>query len=61
LDIFDVSEQFREKHPQEFEHLSSIPASFQKIHFDRSRPVYMTFNRPHIVLNNKKQVCLPTL
>lgn len=38
LDIFAVAERFRETHPEEFNTLVRVPATFQKIHFERSVP-----------------------
>lgn len=56
LDSFLVVHKFREEYPEHFDVLTKIPATFQKIHFNRSRPVFMTFKRPHIVLNHRGQV-----
>lgn len=56
LDSFEVAEDFRQEHPKSFDCLTKIPATFQKIHLNRSRPVYMTFQRPHIVLNHRNKV-----
>ena len=35
LDAFHVAEEMRKQHPEEFDSLVRIPATFQKIHFDR--------------------------
>ena len=35
LDVFHVAEDFRRKFPVEFETLSRVPATYQKIHFER--------------------------
>jgi gamma-butyrobetaine dioxygenase len=35
LDVFAVAERLRETHPEEFETLARVPATFQKIHFER--------------------------
>ena len=35
LDIFPVVEELRAKHPKHFEVLTRIPATFQRIHYDR--------------------------
>jgi gamma-butyrobetaine dioxygenase len=56
LDSFMVVEKFQQEFPKYFDILTKIPATFQKIHFHRSRPVCMIFKRPHIVLNNRGQV-----
>jgi hypothetical protein len=58
LDSFQVAEEFRFKYPNLFDNLTRIPATFQKLHFKRESPVCMIYQRPHIVLNNKKQVFL---
>ena len=35
LDMFPVVEELRTKHPEHFEVLTQIPATFQRIHYDR--------------------------
>lgn len=55
-DSFEIAEIFRKEFPDLFDTLTKIPATFQKIHLDRSRPVYMTYQRPHIVLNHRNRV-----
>ncbi|XP_064605966.1 LOW QUALITY PROTEIN: probable gamma-butyrobetaine dioxygenase [Liolophura sinensis] len=56
LDVFPLMEDFRSTYPQEFEDLARIPATFQKIHFNRVRPVYMTYQRPHVAINADKEI-----
>jgi hypothetical protein len=56
LDSFEVAEQFREQFPRQFQVLTQTPATFQKLHIDRSRPVLMTYQKPHIVLNHRNKV-----
>ncbi|KAK7104337.1 gamma-butyrobetaine dioxygenase-like [Littorina saxatilis] len=56
VDAFKVANEFRQSHPNEFEALATIPATFQKIHYGRSVPVHMTFTRPLIGLNAEKQI-----
>lgn len=56
LDSFLVAQEFREKYPKLFYNLTKYPATFQKIHFNRERPVYMVYQRPHIVLNSNNQI-----
>ncbi|XP_070538948.1 gamma-butyrobetaine dioxygenase-like isoform X2 [Ptychodera flava] len=59
LDSFQVAAELREKYPKYFDTLVRVPATFQKIHFDRDWPVYMKYQRPHIILNpNKEIVCV---
>ncbi|CAF0734248.1 unnamed protein product [Brachionus calyciflorus] len=55
-DSFVIAENFGREHPQLFDTLVQIPATFQKIHIDRTRPVYMVYQRPHIVLNHRKNI-----
>ncbi len=56
LDSFEAAEEFRTKRPEMFETLSKIPATFQKVHLDRARPVIMVYRRPHIVLDARGSV-----
>ncbi|XP_031571476.1 uncharacterized protein LOC116305659, partial [Actinia tenebrosa] len=56
LDVFAVAESFRETHPEEFNTLVRVPATFQKIHFERDYPVYLKYQRPHISLNHRKEI-----
>lgn len=56
VDTFQVADDFRAQHPGLFRHLVRIPATFQKIHMNRKRPVCMVYQRPHIVVNNQDQV-----
>lgn len=56
LDSFLAAEQFRHEYPKLFKILTRVPATFKKIHFERERPVYMEYQRPHIVLNHRDQV-----
>ncbi|XP_013381995.1 uncharacterized protein LOC106152800 isoform X2 [Lingula anatina] len=56
LDCFVVAEEFREQYPEDFETLARVPATFQKIHFEREYPVYMTYQRPHIALNHRREI-----
>lgn len=56
LDIFHVAECFRNKFPDDFHILTKIPATFQKVHFNRDSPVFMKYQRPHIVLNHRGEI-----
>ena len=56
--MFEAAEDFRQQYPHYFDVLTKIPATFQKIHMDRERPVCMVYQRPHIVLNHKNKVCI---
>lgn len=55
-DAFEIAELFRQKYPEMFLTLTKIPATFQKIHIERTRPVYMIYQRPHIALNHRHKV-----
>ena len=48
VDAWQVAESMRASHPEEFSVLTKVPATFQKIHFNRSHPVNMRYRRPHI-------------
>lgn len=56
VDAWHIAEQMRFQHPREFATLTRIPATFQKIHLQRERPVYMKYQRPHIMLGPDDQV-----
>ncbi|XP_076441734.1 gamma-butyrobetaine dioxygenase-like [Babylonia areolata] len=56
LDVFQVAEEFRETHPDHFTTLTMVPATFQKVHYDRDYPVEMKCQRPHIVLNHYDEI-----
>lgn len=56
LDVFHVAELFRIEHPEDFEILTKIPATYERIHYKRERPVKMQIQRPHIVLNDKQEI-----
>lgn len=52
LDAFYVAELLRVEQPDAFEALCQIPARFQKIHAERASPAKMTYDRPHITVND---------
>lgn len=56
LDVFKVAGEFRKEHPKDFDILTSVPATFKKIHYNREEPVHMTYQRPHIMLNHEKKI-----
>ncbi|KAK3093261.1 hypothetical protein FSP39_013394 [Pinctada imbricata] len=56
LDIFHVAENFRRSYPVEFHTLSRVPATFQKIHYERESPVHMIYQKPHIMLNHRHEI-----
>ena len=41
VDAWHVAEMFRATYPGHFDTLTRVPATFQKVHFDRQYPVYM--------------------
>ncbi|XP_069117163.1 gamma-butyrobetaine dioxygenase-like isoform X3 [Argopecten irradians] len=56
LNVLAVAERFRQQHPADFDILTKVPATFQKIHFARAEPVMMKYQRPHINLNHRKEI-----
>jgi hypothetical protein len=48
LDGIMLAEEFRKRHPQHFETFLRVPATFQKIHYQRASPVHIQMQRPHI-------------
>ncbi|ETW07034.1 hypothetical protein, variant [Aphanomyces invadans] len=55
-DTFDAAETFRQRHPDHFQVLARVPATFQKIHTDRKTPAIMEYHRPHIAVNHRDEV-----
>jgi len=53
LDVFAIAEQFRETNPREFETLVRVPATFQKIHFERYLEMIPTVNVIGNILENQ--------
>lgn len=56
LDAFHVAEKFRQEHPADFDALTRIPVTFKMIHYERDNPIHMTYQRPHIAVNHKKEI-----
>ena len=56
VDAFHAAELLRASDPQAFATLARVPATFQKIHYDRPDPVHMQYRRPHIQLNHEGAV-----
>ena len=56
LNAVHAAEQFREKYPDHFKTLTEITPTFQRIHYERERPVHMVVKRNHIILNEDKEV-----
>ncbi|XP_014674258.1 PREDICTED: probable gamma-butyrobetaine dioxygenase [Priapulus caudatus] len=51
-DGFHAAEELRQLYPDDFSTLVRMAATFQKIHYERERPVHMRYYRPHIVINS---------
>ena len=60
VDSFHAAEEFRKAHPQDFATLTTIPATFQKVHYERGRPVHMVYRKPHIELNEEGEIIAVT-
>lgn len=56
VDAWHAAETLCAKHREDFEILTRIPVTFQKIHSDRDHPVHMTYRRPHIVVTPDDQI-----
>mmetsp|Transcript_17189 Transcript_17189/g.40457 ORF Transcript_17189/g.40457 Transcript_17189/m.40457 type:complete len:472 (-) Transcript_17189:44-1459(-) len=52
MDYVAVLEELRAVHPDAFAVLSRVAATFQKVHYERERPVDLVYQRPHIWLND---------
>lgn len=56
LDSLPVLEELKRKYPVHFDSLVSIPATFQKIHYERQNPTHMVYRRPHIAVDHSRKV-----
>ncbi|CAG5131410.1 unnamed protein product, partial [Candidula unifasciata] len=56
LDAFTIADEFRILYPDLFHVLTTVPATFQKIHYDRDYPVHIVNQKPHIRLNHMGEV-----
>ena len=56
VDAVAVAETLRVVDPEAFHVLTKVPATFQKIHYDRPEPVHLVYRRPHISVNNAGDV-----
>ena len=52
VDAWHVAEMLRATYPDYFNTLTRVPATFQKIHFDREYPVYMRYANRHIATSS---------
>jgi gamma-butyrobetaine dioxygenase len=56
VDAFAAAERLRHLDPPAFHTLTQVPATFQKIHYDRPEPVHMVYRRPHVAVNGGGEV-----
>ncbi|RUS71647.1 hypothetical protein EGW08_020587 [Elysia chlorotica] len=57
LDAFGIAEKFRVAYPDLFEILTKVPATFQKVHYNRDLPVHLVNQKPHIKVNHLGEIC----
>ena len=55
-DTFVLAQLLRERDPDAFETLCTVPATFQKNHLNREQPAQMFYRRPIISVNSQKDV-----
>lgn len=48
LDGFTAAKLLRVRHPRHFLALLNLPATFQKVHYERARPAHLLYRRPHL-------------
>lgn len=51
MDGFLIAEELRKRRPAAFATLLRVPATFQKVHYARARPVHIVAQRPHITVD----------
>lgn len=56
VDAWHVAKALQSQHHNDFEILTRVPATFQKVHTDRDHPVYMKYQRPHISVDPNGQI-----
>ena len=52
MDAHRVAYRLYEVDPEAFYVLATVPATFQKIHYEREHPTHMVYKRPHISLSH---------
>ncbi len=52
VDVCALVQYLRARQPALFAALASLPATLQKVHYKRERPVHMVYRRPHVALDN---------
>lgn len=56
VDSFSVVEEFRRKHPKDFDVFTKVPVAFMKDDFDRPLPAQYYYATPHIHLNDRGEI-----
>ena len=56
VDTFVMVDLLRQQNPEAFDILQTIPATFQKNHFNRDLPAQFYYRRPHITTNASNDV-----
>jgi len=56
MDAFALAERFRQQFPADFQALTTIPTTFQKIHFERELPACMVAQKP--IIKTNKHGCI---
>jgi alpha-ketoglutarate-dependent taurine dioxygenase len=51
IDAFAAAEELRRTHPEAFETLCTVPATFLKDHSQRANPVLLSYQRPHLAVD----------
>jgi alpha-ketoglutarate-dependent taurine dioxygenase len=51
VDGFFAAEELRRRDPAAFATLTRVPATFQKVHYDRASPVHIVAQKPHITVD----------
>ncbi|XP_022091358.1 uncharacterized protein LOC110979659 [Acanthaster planci] len=56
LDTIHVAQEMQWHHPDLFDTLTRVPATFQKFHFERETPAAFRYQRPHITVNREGKI-----
>ncbi|XP_033630323.1 probable gamma-butyrobetaine dioxygenase isoform X1 [Asterias rubens] len=56
LDSILVAQEMQQNYPELFETLLRVPATFQKIHFDREVPAAYIYRKPHITVTPEGKI-----
>lgn len=60
IDGFYAAEVLRKRNPEAFRNLTRLPATFEKIHYNRPEPAHMRTTRPHITVRHSPARSLTT-